>query len=183
MRVRDRDNRRKLTFQYEKHTEWKTIEEGSSKFTRDDRKAQRPFLDPCERCAKCSDEFRAKALPFAVVPQCCIKSVKLSLRPNLQPRHLPTRAQTQLKSLDDVFPWLAFLRCSTMCREAFLQNGLLPSLEWNLIDARRDMVPKRLDVVDLLFDRQCVEPRGRQRQGMGHSGTIPPACRLFRVAP
>jgi hypothetical protein len=53
-----------------------------------------------------------------------------------------------------------------MCRETLFQEGLLPLLEGDLVDIRRDVIPERLHVIDLVFDRKRVEPRGRQRQGM-----------------
>ena len=53
-----------------------------------------------------------------------------------------------------------------MCRETLFQEGLLPLLERYLVDIRRDVIPERLHVVDLVFDRKRVEPGGRQRQGM-----------------
>ena len=47
------------------------------------------------------------------------------------------------------------MRCET-----FLQKGLLPLLERYLVDIRRDVVPERLHVVDLVFDWKRVEPGG-----------------------
>lgn len=52
-----------------------------------------------------------------------------------------------------------------MCSKALLQEGLLPLLQWYLLDAGRDVVPERLHVVDLIFDRKRVKPRGRQWLG------------------
>lgn len=52
-----------------------------------------------------------------------------------------------------------------MCRETLFQEGLLPLLERYLVDIRGDVIPERLHVVDLVFDRKRVEPMGRQRQG------------------
>ena len=71
-----------------------------------------------------------------------------------------------LHSFDDLLPRSGFLRGSAMCPETLFKKGLLPLLERDLVDIRCDVIPERLDVIDLVFDRKRVEPRGRQRQGM-----------------
>ncbi len=53
-----------------------------------------------------------------------------------------------------------------MCCETLFQDGLLPLLQRYLVNGRRDVIPERLHVVDLVFDRKRVEPSGRQWQGM-----------------
>ena len=88
-----------------------------------------------------------------------------------------------LYSFNDLLPRSGFLRGSVMCRETLFQKGLLPLLKGYLVDIRRDVIPERLHVVDLVFDRKRVEPWGRQRQGMRHGRTIPPACRTLRASP
>jgi hypothetical protein len=71
-----------------------------------------------------------------------------------------------LDSFNDFLPRSGFLRGLAMCRETIFQEGLLPLLKRYLVDIRRDVIPQRLHVVDLVFDRKRVEPRWRQRQGM-----------------
>ena len=50
-----------------------------------------------------------------------------------------------------------------MCSKALIQEGLLPLLEWYLIDTGGDVVPERLHVIDLIPDRKRIKPSGRQR--------------------
>ncbi len=59
------------------------MKNSSPKLTENEWKAQRPFLDLCERGAKLGEEFRSKAFPFAVVPRCRLKGIEFCLRPNL----------------------------------------------------------------------------------------------------
>ena len=48
-----------------------------------------------------------------------------------------------------------------------------------LVDAGGDVIPQRLHVVDLVFNRQSVKPRRRQWEGISH-GT-PPEYTTHRV--
>jgi hypothetical protein len=141
------------------------MENGSPKLQEDNRKTQRSFLDPSERSAEFNEEFRPEAIPLAVVPRRCLEGIDLGLRANLESKHLPT-GKAMLYSLDDLVPRPSLLRGSLMCCEALFQKGLLPLLKGYLVDIRRDVIPKRLHIVDLVFDRKRVKPRGRQRQGM-----------------
>lgn len=129
MQVRDGQNCCKLRLHDEEHAERKPVENSSPKLVEDDRKTQRLFLDPGKRCAKFSEEFRPEGLPFAVVPRCRFEGIEFCLRPNLQPRHLPTGAETLLHSFYDLLPRSGFFRESAMCGEALLQQGSLPLLE------------------------------------------------------
>lgn len=89
---------------------------------------------------------------------------------------LPTGSEAMLYSFNDLLPRSGFFRYSVMRRETFFQEGLLPLLQRHLVDVRGDVIPERLHVVNLFFDRKRLEPGGRQRQGMGHARTIPSAC-------
>ena len=157
MKMCDRQNRCDLGLHDEERAKWKPVENGSPKLLKDERKAQRPFFDPRKRCPKFNEEFRPEALPFALVPRCRCEGIELCFRPNFEQRHLPTGAETLLYSFDDVFPRSGFFRRSLMCREPFCQEGLLPLLERYLVDIRGDVIPERLHVVDLVFDRKRLK--------------------------
>jgi hypothetical protein len=113
-------NCRQLSFHDEEHTEREAMNNGSPKLTENERKAQRPFLDPCERGAKLGEEFRAKALPFAVVPQCRLEGIMFCFRPNAQPGHLPTGAETLLNPFNNFLPGPGGVRGPAMCGQALL---------------------------------------------------------------
>lgn len=51
-----------------------------------------------------------------------------------------------------------------MGRKALFEDGLLPLLERDMTDCRRDPIPQRLHVVDLVLDWKGVEPGRRQWQ-------------------
>jgi len=93
----------------------------------------------------------------------CLEGIEFCFRTNCQPVHLPNAAETLVHPFNDLRPRPRVVRRQPMCRKALIQQGLLPLLEWHLIDAGRDVVPERLHVVDLIVDRKRVEPSGRQR--------------------
>jgi hypothetical protein len=164
MQMRDGENCGKVGLYEEEHAERKPVEDRPSKLAKDDRETQRAVFDPCKGCAKFSNEFRPKTLPLALVPGCRFEGIEFCLRPNVQPGHLPTGAEALLDSRKDFLPRSGFVRGSAIRRKTLLQEGLLPLLERHLVDIGRDVVPERLHVVNLVFDRKRVEPRGRQRQ-------------------
>ncbi len=139
----------------------------------------RACFNPCERGAKFSEELRAQAKPFAVVPRCRIKGIALCLRPNIEPGHLRPGTQALLNPFNDFLPRPRLARRTTMRSQAFLQEDLLPLLERHLIDTGCDAVPQRLHVVDLLFNGKGVESWRRQWQRLSHARTIPPDYRLL----
>lgn len=55
-----------------------------------------------------------------------------------------------------------------MCGESLLQDALLPLMKRHLIQAGCNMVPERLYVVDLIFDRKIVESRRWQWHRVSH---------------
>ena len=77
--------------------------------------------------------------------------------------HLSTDAETLLHQFNDFLPRPGVVRRSPMCSKALIQQGLLPLLEWYLIDTGGDVVPERLHVIDLIADRKRIKPSGRQR--------------------
>jgi hypothetical protein len=166
MQMRDRENGGTLGLHDEEQAERKPVENGSPTLPKDDRKTRRSFLDPRERRTKFSEEFHPEAFPFTVVPRSRLESIKFSLRPNLQQRHLPTGAEPLLHSFNHLWPRSGFFRGAAMGSETLFQKSFLPLLERDLVDTRRDVIPERLHVVDLIFDRKRVEPEWRHRQGM-----------------
>lgn len=104
MQVCDGHNRCHLAFHDEKHTEWEAMKDRPSKLTEDERKVERPLLDPSEGGAKFSDEFRPEAKPFAVIPQRGFQGVEFCLRPNVEPGHLPASTETLLNPFEDLLP-------------------------------------------------------------------------------
>jgi len=56
----------------------------------------------------------------------------------------------------------------SMVGKAFVDDSPMPLLEWDLIDVRRNRVPELLDVLDLLVNRQRLEPRRRNKWHLWH---------------
>jgi hypothetical protein len=164
MEMRNRQDRREISLNDEKHAEWKPVEDGPPVLAKHPRKAQRAFFDSREGCAKFDEECRSEAVPLTVVPSRRLEEIEFRFRPNVQPKHLPTGTQTLLNSLDDLLPGPCFIRRPAMRGEALRQERLLPLLQRNLVDVRRNVIPQRLDVLNLVFNRERVESRRRQRQ-------------------
>ena len=152
MQMRDGENRCNLSLDDEEHAERKSMENGSTTFLKDDRKSQRSGLDPLKCRAKFNQEFCSEAGSFSFVPRCCFEGVAFCFRADVEPRHLPTGAEAILYSFNDLSPRLSLSGGSMMYREALFQERLLPLLERYLINTCSDMVPERLDVIDLVFD-------------------------------
>ena len=169
MKMRDGSHDGEFAFHEKEHAEWEAVENGSPKVSRNPWESQRPFFDARQGCSKCIEEFHPKPFAFTFVPHGRLEGVEFSFWPDVQPSHLPTGAETLLKSFDDLFPWTGFLRGPPMRRKPFVQNGLLPPLKGHLVQARRDVIPKRLHVVDLFFHGKSVESGGRQGQRMRHA--------------
>ena len=166
MKMGDGSYSREVGFHEKEDAEREAVDNSSSELSRDEWEPKRSIFDAGERCPECFEEFRTKAFAFAFVPHRSLKGIEFGLRPDFQPRYLLTGAETLLESLDDFFPWPGFFRRSSMCRKPLFQDGLLPLLKRDMVNARRDVIPKRLHVVDLFFHGKRVEPRGWQRQGM-----------------
>lgn len=89
--------------------------------------------------------------------------VEFRLGPNVEPGHLSAGAKVLLNAFHHLSPRPRVTGRLTMRREALLQQNLLPLVQRHLVNARRDAVPERLNVVDLIFDSQALEPWRRQR--------------------
>ena len=159
--MRDGQDRHSLAFDDEEHPEREAMKNRSPNLTNDDRELQRSLLNAHERRAKLIEEFCPEATALTLIPRASLLDVEFCLRPNVEPGHLWAGAETVLNSLDDFPPWPRVAWRLTMRGEPFLQQGLLPLVKGHLIDAGGNAVPQRLHVVDLVFDRQGVEPRRR----------------------
>ena len=67
------------------------------------------------------------------------------------------------KAFDRFFPGTRVFGSPAMLGQTLVQKSLLPILQRNLTGRCGDAVPERLHVVDLILDRQRVEPWRRQR--------------------
>lgn len=168
MKMRDGHDRCQFTFDGEEHAERKSVDDCAPKRRRDDRKLQRSLLDPAQRGAKCLEKLVTEPVALALVPEHRFERVQFCFGTNLQTSHLPSVAQTLLEPFDDLWPGPGYMRRSTVRLEPFLENGLLPFVQRYLIHAGGDVIPQRLDVIDLVLDRKIVESWRRQRQGMCH---------------
>ena len=157
-----------FAFQRKKHAERESVNDRAPERLRNEWKVPRSSLDPDKRCTEFLKKFAPEAVALAFVPQHRLKRVELCFGSDLKPSHLRSLTQMSLKPLHDFLPWPGFLRRAAMRRKPFFENGLLPFLKWDLIDACGDAVPERLDIVDLVVDGKIVESWRRQRQRMRH---------------
>jgi hypothetical protein len=158
MQMSDGQNRCDLSLHDEEHPERKPVDNGPPKLLKNEWKKQRTFLDSPECCPKFNEEFRPKSLSLTVVPWCRFQCIEFCLRPNSEQGHLPTGAEAMLNSFKNLLPRSGVFRISAMRGKTLFQQGLLPLLEWNLVDICCDVIPERLHVVDLVFDWHRVEP-------------------------
>ena len=157
MQVRDRQDCCDIGVHDEEHAKREAPKNGTATFAEDERIMPRAFFDSCERGAKFGQELQTQAIAFAVIPRGRFKGIEFCLRPNVEPGHLRPGTQALLDTFDDFLPRPSVARRSTMRSQTFFQQGPLPFLERHLIDSGCDAVPKRLHVVDLLFNRKLVE--------------------------
>ena len=68
-----------------------------------------------------------------------------------------------------------------MGSEALAEHLPVPLWDRHLIRLRCNSVPKRLDVADLIFDRQLVKPWGRKWEAVGHTLDCRLQCIPWRV--
>jgi len=61
----------------------------------------------------------------------------------------------------DFFPGSTQVRVGAIVRQAFAENLTVPLRDGHLGLVRRDPIPKRLDIFDLVFDGHLVESRWR----------------------
>ncbi len=163
MQVSNRQNRGRLAFSDEEYAKRKPLENRAADLATDERELKGRLLDANECCAQFSEEFSAEAVSFAVIPHPSLFGVEFCLRPNVEPHHLSAGAKVSLHALDDFSPRPGVAGRLPMRRKPLLQQGLLPFVQWQLVDARRNGVPQRLDVVDLILNWEAVEPWRRQR--------------------
>lgn len=69
MKMGDGSYSREVNFHQKEHAEREAVDDGSPKLSRDAWEPQRRFFDARERCPKCIEKFRPKALAFALVPR------------------------------------------------------------------------------------------------------------------
>ena len=139
------------------------MKNGSPNLTADERALKGRLLDPDKGGAQFEEECGAEADSLALIPRTSLFGVEFRFGPNVEPGHLSAGAKTLLNAFDYVSPRPGVTGRLTMRREALLQQNLLPLVQRHLVDASRDAVPERLNVVDLIFDSQAFEPGRRQR--------------------
>ncbi len=159
--VDDRHYRGNVVLQREEHAKRKPVQDGSSSFSEDDGELKRRFFDSPKGGARGLEELRAETGPLGLVPERRLEGVGLRLRANPELAHLARLSQPHLETFENFLPRTSLVGSGTMCREARFQELALPVRERHLLDARRDVVPQRLDVVDLLIDGQLIETGGR----------------------
>jgi len=142
MQVHDCDDCFSAVLDDEEHAKREAMQDGPPAFVEHAWILLRASLNSFERGPKFSQELRAKATAFAVVPHCCFERIDLCLGPNAQPRHLAPGTETLLNPLDRFPPGPGFTRRPSMCGQPFLQQRPLPLLERHLVDGRRDAVPQ-----------------------------------------
>ena len=161
--VGNRQNRSRVPFGDEKYPKRKPVNYGAADLATDERELKGRLLNANECRAQFGEEFSTKAVLFAVIPRPRLFGVEFRLGPNVEPDHLANGAKVSLHPLDNLSPRPGVAGRLAMRRKPFPQQGCLPFLQWHLVDTGRYGVPQRLNVVDLVLNREAVESRRRQR--------------------
>ena len=140
--MRDGHNSCTLGLHDEENAERKPVNDGAATLLDDQWKTSRPVLDPLKRRAKFVEKISPKPFPLPVVPRSRVKDVEFCLGSDTEERHLLAVAKTLLDSINHLSPRLGFFGSPAMRREPLLQEGLLPLLQRNLVDSRRDAIPE-----------------------------------------
>jgi hypothetical protein len=167
VQVHNGEYRQRIVVDREKHAEREAMKHSAPNIAENERELPRSILDPAENRAKLVGKFKPETVPFTLVPRSSVEGIEFSLWANVESRHLRIAAQAMLKSVHDVPPRLDIARRPPMSGKPFLQHCFLPLMKRHAVNASGNVVPQRLHIVDLIFDRELVESR-RQRQRMSH---------------
>jgi hypothetical protein len=170
-KVRDCHDRRDLVVQGEEDSKRKAMEDCPPDVAEDSGELARRLLDALKRRTGSLEELHTQTRPLALIPNRRLEGIHLRLRANPQPGHL-ARSQPPLETLENLLPWKSFVWSCAVGGQPLLQEFPLPVGKRHLIDASGDVIPERLDVCDLLIDRELVKARRRQRQGSAHHAKV-----------
>jgi hypothetical protein len=150
---------------------WERVQKRPSNVVADCGELARPFADLREGPIQIGEEARGKSWPLSVVPLRGRLDIRLGERPNDERaghHRSVTAVQLSSESFLNDLPAFTCAWIGVELLQAIIDDLPVPIWNRNRIGRSRDSVPKRLQVVDLLIDRQIVESGRWKRNGVGH---------------
>src|SRR5262245_2253411 len=147
-------------------------------------KLERPLTDPRERSIEVGDEACAESGPLTFVPSRRRLDIGLGKCPNDEsPSDRPLAAAIDFlaESLLHGLPAVAGVWIRFEILQTLLDGCPVPLRNRHCLRSRGDAIPQRLQVVDLLLDRQVVETGRRQRDWCGHEASCKSLFSIARV--
>jgi len=150
------------------------VQQRSANFARHGGKLEWSLADARERSVDIAEEPLGEPGSLVLVPPRGILEIGLSEWPNDEPAaHSISVAAVELLAepfLNNI-PAVAGTGIGFEIFEALVKDFAVPIRNRNRLRCGRDAVPQRLQVVDLLVDRQLVETGRREGNGFWHGST------------
>ena len=118
-----------------------------------------------------SDRY-ANALPL--VSKRGLENLELGLGRNFEPPHSASSAKAGQKFFADLRPRAGSDLATSMRCEVFSDDLAMPVRHWNILRMLGEVIPERLNVLELLIWREILEPR-RRNGGLRHRSSIRPS--------
>jgi hypothetical protein len=174
MHVKYGEHRNKVGFQREIHGVRKHANDCSANAFLNYRKLEgiieESSEDSIDLCLKADAETNALAL----VSKCGLENLEFGLGRNFEPPHSASSAKAGQKFVPDFRPRAGGELAPSMRREAFGDDLAMPVRYWNILGMLEEVIPERLNVLELLVWRELFEAGGRNR-GLRHMSSIRPS--------
>ena len=175
--VQHREHCNQIRLGREEHPVWKITHQAAPNLLLDDGKLKRIRQDSGEDRIDLCLKAEAEALTLALVSKCRLEDLELGLGRDVEPPHLANGAESGQQLLADLRPRARGHLAASICRKTLGNHLAMPVRDWDIFGMLGEMVPKRLNVFELLVRRELVEARRRKRR-LRHDSSIPASVTL-----
>jgi hypothetical protein len=170
--VQDGEHRDQVPCCREEHPVRKIANQGAPGVLLNDGKLKRTLHEPDEDGIDLRLEPEAQARTLALVSKRRLEDLELGFRGDVEPPHLANGAEAHEQLLTDLGPGACGQFPAPVCREALGNDLALPVGDGDVVRMLGNVIPERLDVLDLLVRRELIEA-GRRKCRLGHAASIP----------